>query len=282
MTRRLYDASSPPPDPHLDVCGFYIGGDTPHVWTDAEINAQSARWRLPIYTCDNPGQRDPVADATAACAWMIRHQVPKGSALGLDYETAINAAYVTTFDRVVRGMGWTVLLYGSLSSVVNNPRPSAGYWTASWTTVPHLDNGAAATQYISDTQLGRGYDLSEVTDSLVLWDTRPPAPTPPPPKPLDATVTHIISVTPDPTLPAGNTTAGLFLVDGGRVIHIAEGTYAEQLEAKFGQPLAATTADYQAHLAAMEVGVVTVDAAALGAAIAAGLKFPTEFTGTLS
>lgn len=174
MTRTLYDAAYPPADPRLDVCGFYIGGDTPHVWSDAEIIGQSARWRLPIYTCDNPGSRNASSDAAEAIAWLHAHQVPAGCAVALDYETAVNAAYVTTFDRAIRAAGWTTLLYGSLSTVTQNPRPSAGYWTASWTGRAHLDSGAAATQWASDTQLGKPYDLSEVTDTLVLWDTQAP------------------------------------------------------------------------------------------------------------
>ena len=172
MTRRMYDASSPPTDPHLDVCAFYIGGDTPHQWTDAEITGQSARWRLPIYVCDNPAQRNPTTDAAEAVAWLRAHHVPAGCALALDYEMAVNGAYVTAFDKAITAAGWTLLLYGSLSYVIQNPRPSAGYWTASWTGAPHLDPGAAATQYIGDTQLGKPYDLSEVADSLVLWDTQ--------------------------------------------------------------------------------------------------------------
>jgi len=178
MTRRMYDASFPPPDPHLEVCGFYIGGDTPHAWTDAEIAAQSARWRLPIYVCDNPGQRNAAADAAQAVAWLRAHEVPAGCAVALDYETAINSGYVLTFDQVVRAAGWTLLLYGSLSTVTQNVRPSAGYWTASWTTAPHMDADAAATQYASDIQLHTGYDLSLVADSLVLWDTQDPPVTP--------------------------------------------------------------------------------------------------------
>jgi len=175
MTRTLYDASSPPPDPHLDVCGGYIGGDTPHIWSDAEWAGQSARWRLPIYTCDNPGQRNPTTDAQFAVSWMHTHGVPAASAVALDFETAVNGSYVASFDAVVVAGGYRTLLYGSLSTVTRNPRPSAGYWTASWTGSPHLDAGAAATQYISDTQLGRGYDLSQVADGLVLWDTQAPA-----------------------------------------------------------------------------------------------------------
>jgi len=176
----MYDASTPPPDPHLEVCGFYIGGDTPHVWTDAEISGQSARWRLPIYVCDNPAQRNPQIDAAVAVAWLRAHDVPAGSAVALDYETAINSLYVNVFNQTVVAAGWTLLLYGSLDSVTQNPRPSAGYWTASWTGEPHMDAGAAATQYASDTQLGIDYDLSLVTDSLTLWDTQPPAPNPAP------------------------------------------------------------------------------------------------------
>ncbi len=180
MTRRMYDAAYPPPDPHLDVCAFYIGGDTPHVWSDEEIAAQSARWRLPIYTCDDPQQRDPVANSATAIAWLRAHGVPAGSALALDYELAVDAAYLRVFDAAVVAAGWRVLAYGSLSTITQNPAPSAGFWTASWTGEPHLDAGAAATQYASDTQLGVGYDLSLVADSLVLWDTQAP---PPPPDP---------------------------------------------------------------------------------------------------
>lgn len=174
--RTMYDAAWPPADPHLDVCAFYIGGDTPHVWTDAEIAGQSARWRLPIYTCDNPGSRNPTNDANSAVAWLRSHSVPLGSALALDYETAVDGAYLTSFDNVVKAAGYKTMVYGSLSYVMQNPRPSAGYWTADWTTQPHLNSGAMATQYISDTQLNKSYDLSVVSDSLVLWDTNPPAP----------------------------------------------------------------------------------------------------------
>jgi hypothetical protein len=171
--RVMYDAAFPPPDPHLDVCAGYIGGDTPHVWTDAEWNSQSARWRLPIFTRSNPTDANQAAsDAASAIAWARAHGQPAGTAIALDYETAKDAAYLTAFDADVVAAGWTVLVYGSLSTVFQNPRPSAGYWTASWTGAAHLDVGAAATQWASDTMLGKPYDLSEVTDSLNLWDTQ--------------------------------------------------------------------------------------------------------------
>jgi hypothetical protein len=170
----MYDWSTVPPDPHLDVSAFYIGGDTPHIATDAEIAGQSARWRLPIYTCDNPSQRNPTLDALSAVSWLRRHTVPPGSALGLDYEMAKDSAYLIAFDKVVQSAGYTTLLYGSLSTVESNAQPSAGYWTASWTGRPHIDPRAAATQYTNE-KPGQPFDLSVVSDSLVLWDTQPPA-----------------------------------------------------------------------------------------------------------
>jgi hypothetical protein len=182
MTRTMYDAAYPPPDPHLDVCAFYIGGDTPHVWSDTEIAGQSARWRLPIFTRSNPTDATQAhSDAAAAITWLRGRGVPAGSALALDYETAKDSVYLAAFDKAVVAAGWRVLVYGSLDTVVQNPQPSAGYWTASWTGAAHLDAGAAATQWASDTMLGKPYDLSEVADSLVLWDTAPPVPISDPP-----------------------------------------------------------------------------------------------------
>jgi hypothetical protein len=97
------------------------------------------------------------------------------------------------------------------------------------------------------------------------------------PVPLESDMPHLISVTPDPTNPtSGN--AGIFFVDGGRVSHVATEGYAELLEAKYGAPLTAAPADYAELLASMATTSVSVDAAALGAAIAAGIKLPSTLT----
>jgi GH25 family lysozyme M1 (1,4-beta-N-acetylmuramidase) len=99
----------------------------------------------------------------------------------------------------------------------------------------------------------------------------PPPPPPPPPPIQETDMTHIISVTPDPTNPGGGG-AGLFLVDGNRVSHIDTNEYAVQLVARYGGELTAAPADYEAHLSAMAVAQVTVDATALAASIAAAVK----------
>lgn len=173
MTLTAYDAAYPPPDPHLDVCAFYIGGNTPHVWTDAEIAGQSARYRLPIFTANNQ-PRDAGADANAIITWLRAHGVPAGAHVALDMETTVASGYCSIVASTLQSAGgWGILVYGSLGSVTGNPGP---YWTADWTRFPHITPGAYATQYASDVQLGKPYDLSEVADASLLWDTRPPAP----------------------------------------------------------------------------------------------------------
>src|SRR6266498_800236 len=169
--RRMFDAAYPPTSPpKWEAVAGYIGGNTPHVWTNAEWAAQPARWRLPIFVRSHDG--DPLADAHASIVWLVRHEVPRGVTLALDYETRVDAAYLAAFDRAVTDAGWRVMVYGTRRTVLQNPKPSGGYWDAEWTNVPHLNAGSAATQYGGDTTLGQPYDASLVADSTPLWDTQ--------------------------------------------------------------------------------------------------------------
>lgn len=204
--RRMYDAAYPPPRPPAwEIAAGYIGGDTPHVWTRAEWNAQPARWRLPIWTRSNPGSAAQGAEeALIAVAWVRAEHVPAGSAIALDYELAENDSYLSAFDDVVYSAGYRTVLYGSLSTVMHNRRPSGGYWIGHYTGTPHLEPGSVATQYADDQMLGVPYDASLVTDGLVLWDTSPqgpvPSPVPDPPGGVsDVTDYFPIQVGPDPT-----------------------------------------------------------------------------------
>ena len=169
--RRMWDAAFPPANPpRWEAVAGYIGGNTPHVWTAAEWARQPARFRLPIFVRSHDG--DPKADAAFSVRWLKGHGVPKGVTLALDYETRVDAAYLKAFDRTVVAAGWKVMVYGSRRTVLQNPKPSGGYWDAQWTNVPHLNPGSAATQYGGDVTLGRPYDASLVADSTPLWDTQ--------------------------------------------------------------------------------------------------------------
>lgn len=172
MTRRMYDAAYPPSNPpSTDVVAFYIGGDTPHPWTADEIDQQSARYRLPIFVRSNPSSSAAAPDANETISWLRANKAPQGCAVALDLETAVHPTYVTTYDHLVHAAGWVVLAYGSIGTVFANPRTSGGYWVANPTGSPHMAPGAVATQWAFDTQLGHPWDLSDVADSVPLWDT---------------------------------------------------------------------------------------------------------------
>ena len=171
MLRRMFDAAFPPSaPPRWEVVAGYCGGNTPHVWTDQEWAAQPARYRLPIFTRSHDG--DPNTDATHAVAWLRQHGVPPGCCVALDYETRIDAGYLGVFDWVVTQAGYLTLLYGTRRTVLQNPRPSGGYWVAEWTGTPHLYPGSAATQWSGSGPFGGAYDPNLVADSTPLWDTQ--------------------------------------------------------------------------------------------------------------
>lgn len=179
MTISAYDSAWPDnPAPAGDqVVMGYIGGDTPHVWSLADWNSQPARYRIPIWTRDNPGGYSGTTEAQAALAKLDSLGAPRGITVVIDFELAQDADYVLKFDAVMVAAGNKTALYGSKSTLFNNPRPSAGYFPADLTGVPHLYPGTLLTQY----QFESNWDDDVVSSSLPLWDTRTqPAPIPVP------------------------------------------------------------------------------------------------------
>src|SRR6266496_3504196 len=172
--RKMFDSAFPPASPpQVDAVAGYVGGGTPHIWSDAEwaasMQKSGARYKLPIFVRVPPTPRDPRAEARFCLDWAARHQQPKGTLIALDYETAVDATYLGAFDDVIVAGGYKCIVYGTRRTVLQNPRPSGGYWTATWNNIPHLDAGATITQYGGDTTLGVPYDLNVVADSAPLW-----------------------------------------------------------------------------------------------------------------
>lgn len=173
--RTCYDAAYPPaPPPATDAVLIYAGGDATHVWTDAEIAAQTARYRVPCWVRSNPQQADGAADATQLVSWLAAHRAPEETLVMLDLETAVDPVYAGTFGSVMHAWGYKVAPYGSTSTLFRNPQLD-GYWPADYTGTPHLypHPGVIATQYLR----GLSFDMSVIADGVTLWDTRP-APTP--------------------------------------------------------------------------------------------------------
>ena len=159
---KMFDASVPPasaPVGYKAVAG-YIGGDTPHVWTDAEWHRFSKLRKLPIWVRSDPGFVVPEDDAFAALQRLYDLKVPKGSTIAIDLETAVSFPYVHTFHGVMKWAGYYAWVYGSASTVFENPRAD-GYWVADYAGKgPFMYNHrwVKATQY----EAGPNYDSSLV------------------------------------------------------------------------------------------------------------------------
>lgn len=169
----FYDSAFPPASPpKADGVAFYIGGDTPHVWTEAEIAATNTRFRLPVYVRSNPPGPGAIPDVAAAVARLALLKAPRGTLVAWDMEMAADASYIKAVYGALNTAGYKLIVYGSQSTVLGNDNPDGLYWGAAWTGVVHIAGGDVMTQYVSFS----GYDESEATSALPFWDTAPPAP----------------------------------------------------------------------------------------------------------
>lgn len=156
----MFDASTPPkatPEGYKAAAG-YIGGDTPHVWTELEWTRLGRMPKLPIFVRSDPGAASAITDAVDALCMCYHLRIPRGTPIVLDLEMAVNAAYVTVFGRVVHWFGYRVWPYGSASTIFRNP-PLDGYWVADYRGIgPFMHSGrnVRATQY----EAGGLYDSS--------------------------------------------------------------------------------------------------------------------------
>lgn len=205
-----YDASTAPGQPPAgdQVVMGYGGGDTPHVWSRADWDSQLARFRIPIWTRSNPAGHDGAAEAHQFLAYLDAVGAPRGILTVVDYETAVDAAFIDSFDAVMRAAGNRVALYGSKSTLFQNPIPSGGYFPADLTGTPHLYPGTLLTQY----RFESAWDDDTVSAAAVLWDTRP-APIPAPPTPKEPIMIML----------TGMNGTDVFGLSGGLYWHIADG-----------------------------------------------------------
>jgi hypothetical protein len=193
---------------------YIPGGDAYHGWSQAEVEALKAmpwcRYLLPIFVRSNPqGAAQAQADAAVVVAWCHAQGQPARSAVELDFESEVDAAYAAAFNAALLAAGFAEVLYGTGSTVVRNPAPSAGYNEAAWTGVDSPPV-STAQQFLSTA----AYDLNDFRPDAPLWDLRPPAAPPPDPAPQEDDV----NTTSDST---GR--AGLSWAAGSR--HVVQATY---------------------------------------------------------
>lgn len=173
-TLLMWDASNlPPSQPGTPVAAFYIGGDTPHVYTDEQIREIRARYALPIWTCYDHNH-DEAIEAAKAIAWLHGHHWAPGTLVALDTEELVIPGFIDGFNQELRDAGWHVLHYESKSSEGGNPPTDGGRWSADWTGQPHLLEGDTATQYLPDRMSRLPYDLSLIKADARLHELNPP------------------------------------------------------------------------------------------------------------
>ena len=214
MTANLltfYDSAYPPSSPpRVDGVCIYIGGDTPHVWTPAEVARQAARWRLPVWVRSDPAAASSAADSGAALTALHKIGCPRGSLVALDVETAVDAGFVWNFCRQLTTGGYAVILYGSDSTVFSNRIPDALYFAADWTGTPHMAARAQMTQYVSF----RAYDLDLALPPHPVWDPAQQPTQPTLPNWQDTMMHALPVVAQNATGPAVRTIQALILARG--------------------------------------------------------------------
>jgi Domain of unknown function (DUF1906) len=156
-----WDASNPPDGkpagaPEATVFGFYIGGDTPHVWTKEQVNNAQPAYGLPYFVRSNPPTSNAASqaqtDAMAAAEALSEFGIPEGYAIVLDLETAVAPDYVEAFAKYLPN--YKVGVYGSEDFVFGNAHV-ASFVIAANDGAKSPVKGAAGTQFSFDGQ----YDL---------------------------------------------------------------------------------------------------------------------------
>ena len=161
---KMLDTSNPGtaklPAGYHAVAG-YIGGDTPHVWTDAQWGQFRGVPKLPIYVDDyKTGHAAGVADGWNCLTRLFALGVRPGVAVAYDIETSKDALRAAGFATVLNWAGFVVWLYGSRSTLLTIPFND--YWIADYTGVAHWPvRSARACQYASTVQIdGVIWDVS--------------------------------------------------------------------------------------------------------------------------
>jgi hypothetical protein len=155
------------------VFSFYTGGDTPHIWTDAQIAQLTSRWVLPNFTYSDPNA-DADTAISAYLSWLHSHKWDLGAAVAIDTESVAMPLQVQRWNDAITGAGWKLIEYESKGPMGHNPLTSGGRWVADWNGIPHLYPGSVATQYASADMAGRPWDSSLIDSGVVLHQLHPP------------------------------------------------------------------------------------------------------------
>lgn len=170
----MFDASVPPSSayPGSAAVAGYLGGNTPHVWTPEEWQRFAGLRQFGIWV--GYLEADPLGHATDAAAAMSRlgwaPNRPARRAVLLDFETEIDAAWINAFAGEIWHAGYETLVYGSESTIIDNPGKE-GRWIALYDNTPDIPDvpEAIGHQYRANVPWGNTQvDLSVITDEMLV------------------------------------------------------------------------------------------------------------------
>src|SRR5215813_11774933 len=114
------------PPGYQAIAGYLSSPAAFHPWTRDNWAKFGKVKKLPIFVASKavPGITGTGnSDAFACLEQVYKLGVPKGSAVALDMETAVDPGYVTAFSDALNWAGYATWVYGSASSVFGNPQP---------------------------------------------------------------------------------------------------------------------------------------------------------------
>lgn len=171
---RMFDAAYPPATayPGCQAVAGYIGGNTPHVWTQAEWLRFSSLRQLPVwvgYLEDDPVQHARSAAAAAQALGWRPFRPGTWRAIVADMEAQMDEPWLLAFGTELQSLGFLCWPYMSLSALPSVP-PGYTVWLADWNGVPAIPpvHDVIAHQYQPNVAWdGTAVDLS-VVDASVL------------------------------------------------------------------------------------------------------------------
>lgn len=138
------------------VAGYLHSPEAFHGWSEGDFFAIPGP-KLPIYVATMNGTND--ANQTLEQVKSLGIPFHKGIYVAYDLETRIDKSCVGAYGALMQHYGFKVLVYGSASTVFNNPQLN-GYWVADYVQHRFMYShmGVRMTQCIE----GELYDVSTV------------------------------------------------------------------------------------------------------------------------
>lgn len=168
QVERMRDSANPLaiPQGFTGIVAGYLRkhGDPFEPWTKANWQRFKGNKKLPIFVESFPHMDHVEEEAFGVLQNLYTQGVPVGSYTAIDLETAVNPSYVEAYGKILNYFGYKVFVYGSASTVFNNP-PLNGYWVADYAGIgPFMFDhpNVRATQY-ADPAHGSGGEWDSST-----------------------------------------------------------------------------------------------------------------------